>query len=216
MSDDYPHATAAAALCRLAPVVPVMVVSSAQDAIAQARALLAGGLKALEVTLRTPSALDGIRAIRDALPDAMVGAGTVTRPALVEAAVAAGARFLVTPGATDELARALRDAPVPSLPGCATASEAMALAARGFRMLKFFPAEPAGGPKYLAALAGPLADLTFCPTGGIDAARAPAWLALPNVPCVGGSWMLPKDALAAGDFARIERLAREAAALRAG
>ena len=209
----YPHAEAAAALCRLAPVIPVMTVADARDAVAQARALVAGGLRALEVTLRTPAALDGIRAIRDALPETMVGAGTVTTPELVDAAVRAGARFLVTPGATESLAGAIAAAPAPPLPGCATASEAMALAEHGFRTLKFFPAEPAGGPKYLAALAGPLPDLRFCPTGGIDAARAPAWLALPNVLCVGGSWMLPKAALAAGDWATVERLAREAAGL---
>ncbi len=202
------------ALMRLAPVIPVLTVASRADALAQARALVAGGLRAIEVTLRTPAALEAIGAIAAEVPGAVVGAGTVLDETGLSAALAAGARFLVSPGATPHLAAAAAASPVPFLPGAATASEAMALREFGFRQLKFFPAEAAGGAKALAALAAPLADLQFCPTGGIDLGKAPTYLALPNVVCVGGSWMLPKAALAAGDFAAVERLAREAAALR--
>lgn len=202
------------ALMRLAPVIPVLTVASRADALAQARALVAGGLRAIEVTLRTPAALEAIGAIAAEVPGAVVGAGTVLDETGLSAALAAGARFLVSPGATPHLAAAAAASPVPFLPGAATASEAMALREFGFRQLKFFPAEAAGGAKALAALAAPLADLQFCPTGGIDLEKAPAYLSLPNVVCVGGSWMLPKAALAAGDFAAVERLAREAAALR--
>lgn len=202
------------ALMRLAPVIPVLTVESREDGLAQARALVAGGLPAIEVTMRTPAALEAIRAIAAEVPGAVVGAGTVLDETGMSTALAAGARFLVSPGATPHLARAAIAAPVPFLPGCATASEAMALREYGFRQLKFFPAEAAGGAKALAALAGPLADLQFCPTGGIDAAKAPAYLGLPNVVCVGGSWMAPRAALAAGDVATIERLAREATRLR--
>lgn len=202
------------ALMRLAPVIPVLTVASRAEAIQQARALVAGGLPAIEVTLRTPAALEAIGAIAAEAPGAVVGAGTVLDETGLSAALAAGARFLVSPGATPHLASAAAASPVPFLPGAATASEAMALRDLGFRQLKFFPAEAAGGAKALAALAGPLGDLQFCPTGGIDLARAPAYLGLPNVVCVGGSWMIPKAALAAGDFATVERLAREAAGLR--
>lgn len=202
------------ALMRLAPVIPVLTVASRADALAQARALVAGGLRAIEVTLRTPAALEAIGAIAAEVPGAVVGAGTVLDETGLSAALAAGARFLVSPGATPHLAAAAAASPVPFLPGAATASEAMALREFGFRQLKFFPAEAAGGAKALAALAAPLADLQFCPTGGIDLGKAPTYLALPNVVCVGGSWMLPKAALAAGDFAAVERLAREAAGLR--
>ena len=146
----------------------------------------------------------------------MVGAGTIISAAQIDEAVAAGARFLVSPGATPALAKAAAAAPVPFLPGCATASEAMALRELGFRALKLFPAEAVGGARLLASLAAPLADLRFCPTGGIDLAKAPDYLRLPNVACVGGSWMLPKDALARGDYAVVEKLAREAAGLKRG
>ncbi|HXE24734.1 MAG TPA: bifunctional 4-hydroxy-2-oxoglutarate aldolase/2-dehydro-3-deoxy-phosphogluconate aldolase [Roseiarcus sp.] len=203
-----------AAVMALAPVIPVLTVASVEDGLAQAKALVAGGLHAIEVTLRTPSALDAIRAIAKSVPKAVVGAGTIVSVDQIDEAVAAGARFLVSPGAPPALAKAAAQAPVPFLPGCATASEAMALRELGFRALKFFPAEAAGGARLLASLAAPLPDLRFCPTGGIDLAKAPEYLKLPNTPCVGGSWMLPKAALAAGDYAEVETLAREAAGLK--
>ena len=197
----------------LSPVIPVLTVRSVEDGLNQAKALIAGGLRAIEVTLRTPSALKAITAIAEEAADAVVGAGTIVSAGQIDEAIAAGARFLVSPGATLELARAAAQAPVPFLPGCATASEAMALRELGFRALKFFPAEAAGGARFLSTIAAPLPDLRFCPTGGIDLAKAPDYLKLPNVACVGGSWMLPKEALARGDYAAVERLAREAAAL---
>jgi 2-dehydro-3-deoxyphosphogluconate aldolase / (4S)-4-hydroxy-2-oxoglutarate aldolase len=202
-----------AAIMALAPVIPVLTVASVDDGVAQAKALVAGGLYAIEVTLRTPSALAAIRAIAKAMPDAFVGAGTIVLVEQIDEAVKAGARFLVSPGAPQALAKAAAQSPVPFLPGCATASEAMALRELGFRALKLFPAEAAGGAKLLASLAAPLPDLRFCPTGGIDLAKAPDYLKLPNVPCVGGSWMLPKAAIAAGDYFAVEALSREAAAL---
>lgn len=209
----YPHTSATLDLMRRAPVIPVLTIADVDKGVALARALAAGGLPVLEITLRTSQALDAIRAIAAAVPDAIVGAGTVTLPDHVEAALAAGAAFLVSPGMTPRLLPAACAAPVPFLPGIATASEAMHLMDHGFRALKFFPAEAAGGAKMLSSLAGPLGELRFCPTGGIDAAKAPGYLALKNVLCVGGSWMAPGDVLAAGDFARIEALAREAAGL---
>jgi 2-dehydro-3-deoxyphosphogluconate aldolase / (4S)-4-hydroxy-2-oxoglutarate aldolase len=200
----------------LAPVVPVVVIEDAADAVPLARALVAGGLLAIEVTLRTPAALDAIRAIADKVPDAVIGAGTVITPEQVKECVAAGARFLVSPGWTDVLLEAMRGAGVPFLPGVSTTSEVVALLERGVREMKFFPAEAAGGTAYLKSLAGPLPQARFCPTGGIGAARAPEYLGLPNVGCVGGTWMIPGDAVAAGDWGRIEALAREAAGLRPG
>ncbi|XHM67082.1 bifunctional 4-hydroxy-2-oxoglutarate aldolase/2-dehydro-3-deoxy-phosphogluconate aldolase [Streptomyces nigra] len=197
----------------LAPVVPVVVVDDPSDAIPLARALVAGGLRAIEVTLRTPGALDAIRAIADAVPEAVVGAGTVLTPEQVTRSVEAGARFLVSPGWTDSLLDAMRASGVPYLPGVSTASEVLALLERGVRELKFFPAEAAGGTAYLKSLYGPLPQVRFCPTGGIGPGSAPDYLALPNVACVGGSWMLPADAVAARDWARVEALAREAAGL---
>lgn len=206
------HQTEVLSIMRLAPVIPVLTVRDAADGVAQARALVAGGLFAIEVTLRTAGALAAISAIRDAVPGAMVGAGTILTPEHIAQACAAGARFLVSPGVSPRLAQAAAAAPVPFLPGVATASEAIALMELGFRAMKLFPAEAVGGAKLLASLAAPLPDLRFCPTGGIDLAKAPTYLALPNVPCVGGSWMLPKAALASGDYGEVERLAREAAA----
>lgn len=197
----------------LAPVVPVVVVDDPSDAVPLARALVAGGLCAIEVTLRTPAALDAIRAVADAVPDAVVGAGTVLTPGQVTRSVEAGARFLVSPGWTDSLLDAMRASGVPYLPGVSTASEVVALLERGVRELKFFPAEAAGGTAYLRSLYGPLPQVRFCPTGGIGPGSAPDYLALPNVACVGGSWMLPADAVAARDWARVETLAREAAGL---
>jgi 2-dehydro-3-deoxyphosphogluconate aldolase / (4S)-4-hydroxy-2-oxoglutarate aldolase len=205
-----------AAIMALAPVIPVLTVKSVEDGLAQAKALVAGGLFAIEVTLRTPSALAAIKAIAAQVPGAVAGAGTIVEISQIAEAVAAGARFLVSPGASPTLAKALADAPVPVLPGCATASEAMALRELGFRALKLFPAEAAGGTRLLSSLAGPLPDLRFCPTGGIDLEKAPTYLKLPNVACVGGSWMLPKDALASGDYAKVEALAKGAAALARG
>ncbi|MEU1077331.1 MULTISPECIES: bifunctional 4-hydroxy-2-oxoglutarate aldolase/2-dehydro-3-deoxy-phosphogluconate aldolase [unclassified Streptomyces] len=197
----------------LAPVVPVVVLDDAADAVPLARALVAGGLPAIEVTLRTPAALDAIRAIADGVPEAVVGAGTVVSAAGVGRAMAAGARFLVSPGWTAGLLDAMTASGLPFLPGVATASEVVALLERGIGEMKFFPAEAAGGTAYLRSLAGPLPAARFCPTGGISLASAPDYLALPNVGCVGGTWMLPPDAVAARDWARVEALAREAAGL---
>ncbi|EGG49527.1 KHG/KDPG aldolase [Streptomyces griseoaurantiacus M045] len=216
MSSAVPPPAAAlpASVLDLAPVLPVVVVDDAADAVPLARALVAGGLPAIEVTLRTPAALDAIRAVAEAVPDAVVGAGTVLTPAQVTRCVEAGARFLVSPGWTETLLAAMTASGVPFLPGVSTASEVVALLERGVTEVKFFPAEAAGGTAYLKSLAGPLPGVRFCPTGGIGPGTAPAYLALPNVGCVGGSWMVPADAVAAGDWARVERLAREAAALR--
>ncbi|WP_210586800.1 bifunctional 4-hydroxy-2-oxoglutarate aldolase/2-dehydro-3-deoxy-phosphogluconate aldolase [Streptomyces sp. GESEQ-35] len=204
-----------ASILDLAPVVPVVVVQDAADAVPLARALVAGGLPAIEVTLRTPVALDAIRAIAGEVPDAVVGAGTVITPEQVNESIAAGARFLVSPGWTDVLLEAMRASGVPFLPGVSTTSEVVALLERGVTEMKFFPAQAAGGTAYLKSLAGPLPQARFCPTGGIGLASAPEYLALPNVGCVGGTWMLPEDAVAARDWVRIESLAREAAALSA-
>ncbi|MFJ4478442.1 bifunctional 4-hydroxy-2-oxoglutarate aldolase/2-dehydro-3-deoxy-phosphogluconate aldolase [Streptomyces xanthochromogenes] len=211
-SSAAPSASAVSVLA-LAPVVPVVVIDDDADAVPLARALVAGGLPAIEVTLRTPAALDAIRAIAAEVPDAVVGAGTVISRAGVAKAVGAGARFLVSPGWTPALLDAMQGSGVPFLPGVSTASEVVALLEQGVREMKFFPAEAAGGTAYLKSLAGPLPQARFCPTGGISLASAPSYLALPNVGCVGGTWMLPPDALAAGDWARVENLAREAAAL---
>lgn len=197
-------------------VVPVLTIEDRDTAIPLARALVAGGLTALEVTLRTRAGADCIRAIAAEVEGADVGAGTVLDGRQVDEAVAAGAKFLVSPGATPGLVAAARDCPLPFLPGVATAGEAMTLAEAGFTFLKFFPAEPAGGIAYLKALAAPLPNLRFCPTGGIGAKNAPDYLALQNVVCVGGSWVAPQDALAARDWARITALSREAAKLKAG
>ncbi|AOW86714.1 MULTISPECIES: bifunctional 4-hydroxy-2-oxoglutarate aldolase/2-dehydro-3-deoxy-phosphogluconate aldolase [Streptomyces] len=211
-----PSSSPAASVLDLAPVVPVVVVDELADAVPLARALVAGGLPAIEVTLRTPVALDAIRAIAGEVPGAVVGAGTVITAEQVGEVVAAGARFLVSPGWTDGLVDAMRASGVPFLPGVSTTSEVVALLERGVREMKFFPAEAAGGTAYLKALAAPLPQARFCPTGGIGPASAPEYLALPNVGCVGGSWMLPKDAVAGRDWGRVEALAREAAALSAG
>ncbi|MFB7594401.1 bifunctional 4-hydroxy-2-oxoglutarate aldolase/2-dehydro-3-deoxy-phosphogluconate aldolase [Streptomyces sp. NPDC056160] len=205
-----------ASVLDLAPVLPVVVLEDPADAVPLARALVAGGLPAIEVTLRTPAALEGIGAMTAEVPDAVVGAGTVVTPAQVAQCVDAGARFLVSPGWTDTLLSAMTASGVPFLPGVSTASEVVALLERGVREMKFFPAQAAGGTAYLRSLAGPLPQARFCPTGGIGPGIAPEYLALPNVGCVGGSWMVPADALAARDWPRIERLAREAAGLSAG
>lgn len=200
------------ALCRLAPVIPVLVVQDADTAVPLARALVAGGLPVLEVTLRTPAALEVIRAMAG-VAGGVVGAGTLLGPADVAAARAAGARFGVSPGATDRLLAACEAEALPILPGAATASEAMALLERGYSVQKFFPAEAAGGARLLKSLASPLPQITFCPTGGVSAQNAADYLTLPNVACVGGSWVAPDALIAAGDWDGIERLARAAAGL---
>ncbi|PXY25011.1 keto-deoxy-phosphogluconate aldolase [Prauserella sp. PE36] len=200
-------------LLDLSPVLPVVVLDRAEDAVPVAEALLAGGIRAIELTLRTPVALDAITRVASGVPDIVVGAGTVTRPEHARQAADAGAAFLVTPGATDSVLDGAFATGLPLLPGAATVSEAMRLAERGLDTLKFFPAEASGGAPALSAIAGPLPDLRFCPTGGITVASAPRYLSLPNVGCVGGTWLTPKDALAARDYARIEALAKEASAL---
>ncbi|MDT0452026.1 bifunctional 4-hydroxy-2-oxoglutarate aldolase/2-dehydro-3-deoxy-phosphogluconate aldolase [Streptomyces hesseae] len=201
-------------LLDLSPVIPVVVLHDIADAIPLARALVAGGLPVIEVTLRTHTALDAIRAITAEVPEAIVGAGTVLRPAQAEAAVEAGARFLVSPGWTDRLLDGLRATGMPFLPGVATASEVLALLERGVREMKFFPAEAAGGVEYLRSLSAPLPTARFCPTGGIGPESAREYLALPNVGCVGGTWMVPADAVRTHDWERVRELAAQAAALR--
>jgi 2-dehydro-3-deoxyphosphogluconate aldolase / (4S)-4-hydroxy-2-oxoglutarate aldolase len=196
------------------PVIPVIVLQRVADAVPLAEALLAGGVKVLEVTLRSDVALACIEAIAKALPEAIVGAGTVRAAADVAAARDAGGRFAVSPGFTPAVDAASRALGLPLLPGVATASEVMAATAAGHRLLKFFPAAQAGGVAMLKALGGPFADVSFCPTGGITPETAPQFLALPNVAVCGGSWLTPADAVAAGDWARITRLARQAGALR--
>ncbi len=202
------------ALADHGPVIPVIVLERVADAVPLARALVAGGVRVLEVTLRTPVALECMRAIVREVPEAIVGAGTLRTPADVDAAVAAGCRFGVSPGYTAAIGEACRQRELPLLPGVATAGEVMAASADGHRFLKFFPATAAGGVPMLKALAGPFPDIVFCPTGGITAETAPQFLALPNVKVCGGSWLMPADALRAGDWARITRLAAEASALK--
>ena len=203
-----------AAILSAAPVVPVLTIADRAVAVPLARALVAGGLTALEVTLRTPAGLDCIRAIAGEVEAANVGAGTVLDARQYEAAEKAGATFVVSPGVTNGLIAAAANSTVPFLPGVATASEAIALAEEGYRYLKFFPAEPAGGIAYLRALGAPLPEIRFCPTGGIGAKNAPDYLALANVICVGGSWIAPAEAVAGGDWGRITALSREAASLK--
>ncbi|MCB1330526.1 MAG: bifunctional 4-hydroxy-2-oxoglutarate aldolase/2-dehydro-3-deoxy-phosphogluconate aldolase [Maritimibacter sp.] len=200
------------AVCRLAPIIPVLVVDDVATARPLAAALVAGGLPALEVTLRTPAALDVIAAMAE-VEGGVVGAGTLLTLSDVKAAKAAGATFGVSPGATDALLDAAMAEGLPLLPGAATASEAMRLYERGYSVMKFFPAEAAGGAKFLSALASPLPGIRFCPTGGVSPGNAGDYLKLPNVLCAGGSWVAPKDKVAAGDWAGIEALARDAAAL---
>ena len=201
-------------LAALGPVIPVIVLHDVAHAVPMARALVEGGVRVLEVTLRTPVALACMEAIARDVPEAIVGAGTLRTVADVRAARDAGCRFGVSPGYTLEIGAACREAHLPLLPGVATASEVMAANADGLAFLKFFPATAAGGVPMLKAFAGPFPDVVFCPTGGITVETAPQFLALPNVRVCGGSWLTPADALAAGDWDRITRLAREAAALR--
>lgn len=198
---------------RRVPVVPVLTIDDAKLAVPLAQALMAGGLRILEVTLRTEAALEGIRRIVQEVPGVLVGAGTVRTPDQGHSAIAAGARFLVSPGMTPRLVQSADGWSVPFLPGAATPSEAMALADLGYRALKFFPAEPLGGVAALKALAAPLPDVVFCPTGGIGPDTARDYLALPNVVAVGGSWVAPAAAIAKEDWDTITRLSREAAGL---
>jgi len=197
-----------------APVIPVIVLNDVAHAVPMARALVEGGIRMLEVTLRTPQALACIEAIAKAVPQAVVGAGTLRSKADAQAAANAGARFAVSPGYTSALGAACRDLGLPLLPGVATGGEIMAAQEDGFTALKFFPALQAGGSAMLKAWSGPFFDVKFCPTGGISLQNALEFLALPNVLCVGGSWLVPADAMVQGDWARITTLAREAVALR--
>jgi 2-dehydro-3-deoxyphosphogluconate aldolase/(4S)-4-hydroxy-2-oxoglutarate aldolase len=203
-----------AAIAALAPVVPVLTIGRTADAVPLARALVKGGLPVLEVTLRTGTALEALKAIAAEVPDAVLGVGTVLEPGQFDQIRRAGARFAVSPGCTPTLVTAARVAGLPFLPGIQTVSEAMVLAEQGFRLLKFFPADAAGGLGWLKAAAAPLAGLRFCPTGGVGADSAQAYLSLANVACVGGSWVAPPDAVAAGDWERVERLAAAASRLK--
>lgn len=202
----------AAEICALAPVVPVLVIEDAAQAKGLAQALVKGGLPALEVTLRTPAALDAIRAMAE-VPGGVVGAGTLLTAGDVKAAKAAGARFGVSPGATDRIIAACAEAELPLLPGAATATEVMVLLEKGFTVQKFFPAEASGGAAALAAIGAPIPQVKFCPTGGVSMKNVADYLKLPNVLCCGGSWVAPKAAVQAGDWDQIETLARAAAAL---
>lgn len=214
MLDTARHSQQVDAVFALAPVIPVITIAAIEEAVPLARALADNGLPVLEVTLRTDCALDAIARIATEVPQACVGAGTVLSAGDLAAVERAGARFAISPGVTEALYEAGSAAGIPLIPGIATAGELMRGLERGWRRFKFFPAEASGGIAALKGFAGPLPMARFCPTGGIDAAKAPAYLALPNVACVGGSWMLPADALAARDWTRIGDLAREAAALK--
>lgn len=197
----------------LGPVMPVIVIDRAEDGVALADALLAGGLKTIEITLRTPAALGAIKAIAEARRDICIGAGTVISAELAKAAKEAGAHFAVSPGTTQAVIDGCAAADLPLLPGASTVSEMMHMLESGFTAMKFFPASAAGGTSFVKSLASPLPQITICPTGGISAVTAPEWLALPNVKCVGGSWVAPQNLINAGDFATIETLARDAASL---
>ncbi|MFI4931654.1 MAG: bifunctional 4-hydroxy-2-oxoglutarate aldolase/2-dehydro-3-deoxy-phosphogluconate aldolase [Burkholderiales bacterium] len=200
-------------LMRIGPVIPVIVIDHLEHAVPLARALVAGGVRVLEVTLRTPVALQAIRAIASEVDGAIVGVGTITRAQDFARSIEAGAVFGVSPGLTPELVAGARDSGLPLLPGVMTPSDVIAARAAGFTEMKLFPAQQAGGIGMLKALGGPFPDVTFCPTGGVSAATAPDFLALPNVACVGGSWLTPTDAVAGGDWERITTLARAAARL---
>ena len=204
----------ARAVMRDAPVIPVIVLHDAAHAVPMARALVAGGIRMLEVTLRTPQALACMEAIAKAVPEAVVGAGTVRSAADAQASALAGARFAVSPGYTRSVGKACRDLGLPLLPGVATGSEIMTAQEDGYTELKFFPAMQAGGLAMLKAWQGPFGEVNFCPTGGVNTGNAHEFLALDNVACVGGSWLTPADAVSHGDWGRITRLAKEAAGLR--
>jgi 2-dehydro-3-deoxyphosphogluconate aldolase/(4S)-4-hydroxy-2-oxoglutarate aldolase len=216
MTDDREVLGTGLDLLSLSPVVPVVVLDDAADAVPLARALARGGVPIMEITLRTPAGLEAIARVAAEVPETTVGAGTVTTPEEATAARRAGARFIVTPGATDRLVGAVLDTGLPFLAGASTLSEILRLREHGQQAMKFFPAEPSGGTAYLRAVAGPVPDVRFCPTGGISRGNAAEYLALPNVGCVGGSWLTPAAAVRAGDWAEIERLAAEASTLAAG
>ncbi len=203
-------------LLSISPVIPVVVIDDAADAVPLARALARGGVRIMEITLRTEAGLESIERVAAEVPETTVGAGTVTTPEEASAAQRAGARFIVTPGATDRLLVAVLDTGLPLLAGASTLTEILRLREHGQTAAKFFPAEASGGAAYLRAVAGPVPDVMFCPTGGITRANAAEYLALPNVGCVGGSWLTPGAAVRSGDWAEIERLAAEAATLAAG
>lgn len=203
-----------AAIAARAPVIPVLTIETPEMAVPLARALVRGGLPVLEITLRTAVALEALRIIVDEVPEAIVGAGTVLNPVQLDQVQRAGARFAVSPGCTEALARAACSSGLAFLPGVQTVSEAMALAEHGFEILKFFPADSAGGLTWIKAVGAPLSGLRFCPTGGITAETALAYLALPNVACVGGSWVAPRVAVATGDWQSVERLAAAASTLK--
>jgi 2-dehydro-3-deoxyphosphogluconate aldolase/(4S)-4-hydroxy-2-oxoglutarate aldolase len=196
-----------------APVIPVIVLNDVSHAVPMAKALVAGGIRMLEITLRTSVALDCMRAIANEVPEAVVGAGTIRSVADAKAALAAGARFGVSPGYTSSIGKACQDIGLPLLPGVATGSEIMTAQEDGYTELKFFPAMQAGGPNLLKAWAGPFTDIKFCPTGGVSLENAPQLLALPNVVVVGGSWLTPNDLMVKGDWAKITAMAKEASAL---
>ena len=200
-------------LLDLVPVVPVVVIDDLSHAVPVARALVAGGLPVIELTLRTPVALDAIRAIAEAVPEILVGAGTVLTPGQAKEALDAGAQFLVSPGLTPSLLAGMADTGLPFLPGTATVSEVLSVLEAGYTEMKFFPAEAAGGAAFLKSIGGPVPGARFCPTGGITAATAASYLSLANVGCVGGSWLTPADALATKDWGRVTDLARAAASL---
>ncbi len=200
---------------RAQPVMPVVAVQSASEAVNLSRALVAGGLRAIEITLRTPAALEAIRAVVAEVPEIRCGAGTVLTPKQFDEAESAGAAFVVSPGATMEVLDAAKGSPAPLLPGAATPSELMAMIEEGYEVLKFFPAEQLGGVAYLKALAPVFPSIAFCPTGGVSPGNVRDYLGLPNVVCVGGSWIAPQGAVAAGRFDEVTRLAADAAALRA-
>lgn len=196
-------------------VIPVLLIDKVEHAVPLARALAEGGLPAIEITLRTTAALDAIRAVAAEVPEAIVGAGTILDAKHYEEAAAAGSRFIVSPGVTKNILAAAQNSEVPLLPAAITPAEMLSLRDEGYRYMKFFPAEQAGGAAFLKALSSPLSDIFFCPTGGISLSNAENYLALPNVVCVGGSWVAPKNLVEASDWSGITRLAREAAALKA-
>ncbi|GLW37186.1 MULTISPECIES: bifunctional 4-hydroxy-2-oxoglutarate aldolase/2-dehydro-3-deoxy-phosphogluconate aldolase [Pectobacterium] len=204
--------TSAEQILTTGPVVPVIVVNKLEHAVPMAKALVAGGVRVLELTLRTDCAIDAIRAIAKEVPEAIVGAGTVTNPEQLAAVVEAGAQFAISPGLTEPLLKAATEGNIPLIPGISTVSELMLGMDYGLREFKFFPAEANGGVKALQAIAGPFAQIRFCPTGGITPNNYRDYLALKSVLCVGGSWLVPNDALESGDYARITELAREAVA----
>lgn len=200
----------------VSPVIPVVTINEPQHAVPLAKALVDGGIRIIELTLRTESALESLKLIANEVPGILVGAGTILTPGQADAAVAAGAQFLVSPGVTPSLLDHMLALDCPLLPGVATVGEVMALLERGLHTMKFFPAGPAGGPEYLAAIGAPIPHVQFCPTGGISLYSAPDYLALPNVSCVGGSWLTPRAAVQAEDWKQITQLAQGASSLRVG